>query len=55
MSVCFSMREIPSFEQVNCKDRRGLLSDVIMALKSYPLEVCDFVQRRFAEIQCHAM
>lgn len=25
--------------QVNCRDRRGLLSDVIMALKSYPLEV----------------
>lgn len=25
--------------QVNCKDRRGLLADVISALKSFPLEV----------------
>ncbi len=26
-------------QQVNCKDRRGLLSDVIMALKTMPLEI----------------
>lgn len=25
--------------QVNCRDRRGLLSDVITALKSFPLEI----------------
>ena len=25
--------------QVNCKDRRGLLSDIIMSLKAIPLEV----------------
>ena len=25
--------------QVNCRDRRGLLADVISALKSFPLEI----------------
>ena len=25
--------------QVNCRDRRGLLSDVITAIKSFPLEI----------------
>ena len=25
--------------QVNCRDRRGLLSDLITALKSFPLEI----------------
>lgn len=33
--------------QVNCKDRRGLLSDIILALKSMPLEV-----RRQLSLRC---
>ena len=27
------------YVKVNCKDRRGLLGDIIMALKAMPLEV----------------
>lgn len=28
------------YVKVNCRDRRGLLGDIILALKAMPLEVC---------------
>ncbi len=34
-----ALQETISALQVNCRDRRGLLSDVITALKSFPLEI----------------
>lgn len=38
------------YVKVNCRDRRGLLGDIIMALKAMPLEVRSC--KSLAEIAC---